>query len=130
MKEKKCLACGSNIWGRSDKKFCSDVCRNNFNNKLNSCANKLVRNTNNILRRNRRILLQLTTIGRSKITRSGLLEKGFDFSHMTSIYTDKEGLEYRFCYEYGYLSIEEELYTLVKNSDLSDQDNSFSTTKL
>ena len=32
--EKKCLDCGDSLRGRTDKKFCSDQCRNSYNNKL------------------------------------------------------------------------------------------------
>ena len=33
--EKQCLECGDKIVGRIDKKFCSDGCRNAYNNKVN-----------------------------------------------------------------------------------------------
>lgn len=32
MIDKQCLFCGSELKGRSDKKFCNDFCRNNYNN--------------------------------------------------------------------------------------------------
>jgi hypothetical protein len=32
---KVCLECGEKIVGREDKKFCSDGCRNAYNNKIN-----------------------------------------------------------------------------------------------
>ncbi len=59
MTVKNCLACERPIKGRTDKKFCDDSCRNNYNNRLNSDATPLIRNINNILRKNRRILLDL-----------------------------------------------------------------------
>lgn len=34
-----CLKCKKEFEGRSDKKFCSDKCRNNFNNELNKFEN-------------------------------------------------------------------------------------------
>ena len=34
-----CPECGDKLKGRADKKFCSDACRNAYNNKLNSDAN-------------------------------------------------------------------------------------------
>lgn len=34
MEEKLCLRCSIKIVGRTDKRFCSDACRNNYNNKL------------------------------------------------------------------------------------------------
>ena len=42
--KKKCLECKDPIIGRADKKFCSDQCRNTYNNKLNSDSNNFVRN--------------------------------------------------------------------------------------
>jgi len=53
---KPCMACGKPIKGRSDKKFCDDYCRNSYNNDLKSDSNNYVRNINNGLRKNRRIL--------------------------------------------------------------------------
>ena len=114
MKEKACLECNAQIFGRVDKKFCSDQCRNAYNNKLNSDSNNYVRNTNNILRKNRRILSDLNPNGKSKTHKSKLMEKGFDFNHFTSIYTTKAGTIYYFCYEYGYLPLDHEFYALVK----------------
>lgn len=113
MEEKACLECGTKIFGRADKKFCSDQCRNSYNNKLNSDTNNFVRNVNNILRKNRRILMELNPHGKTKAPKSRLLEKGFDFSHITSIYTTKAGATYYFCYEYGYLEIDNDWYALV-----------------
>ena len=59
MEKKVCLDCGETIKGRSDKKFCNDICRNSYNNKLNSDTTNYVRNVNNILRKNRRVLEEL-----------------------------------------------------------------------
>ena len=54
--DKQCLECGDKIVGRIDKKFCSDGCRNAYNNKVNKDSKNLIRNTNNRLRKNYRIL--------------------------------------------------------------------------
>jgi hypothetical protein len=62
--------------GRADKKFCNDLCRNNYNNQLNSNSYNLVRNINNILRRNRRIIEELNPSGKTKTTREKMLVKG------------------------------------------------------
>ena len=34
--KKNCLECGEAFNGRIDKKFCSDYCRNTYNNKINN----------------------------------------------------------------------------------------------
>ncbi|MDX1629941.1 MAG: hypothetical protein R3345_14635 [Fulvivirga sp.] len=117
MEEKACLECGIKIFGRADKKFCSDQCRNSYNNKLNSDTNNYVRNVNNILRKNRRILMELNPKGKSKAPKSRLLEKGFDFNYLTSIYTTKAGAQYHFCYEQGYLELDNDWYALVVKNE-------------
>lgn len=111
--KKQCTECGEEMTGRADKKFCSDQCRTSHNNKLNSDANNFVRNINNILRKNRRILSELNPHGKAKAHRDKLLERGFKFSYFTNVYTTKAGNSYYFCYEYGYLELDNNYFTLV-----------------
>jgi hypothetical protein len=115
--KKTCLDCGEPIKGRADKKFCSDLCRNSYNNKLNADSTNHVRNINNILRRNRRIIEELTPEGKASVHKSKLNEKGFDFNYFTNTYKNKNGDTYYFCYEYGYLPIKNEFYFLVKRKE-------------
>jgi hypothetical protein len=112
--ERACLTCGRPIKGRSDKKFCDDYCRSVFNNKLNSEANPCVKNVNNILRKNRRILSELIPDETARTTRERLMEKGFNFQYVTNTYTNKRGTQYYFCYEFGYLPLDNGWYFLVK----------------
>ncbi len=72
-----------------------------------------MRNINNILRKNRRILAQLNPKGKSKVHRDKLLELGFKFSYFTNEYVTKAGKGYRFCYEQGYLELYNDWYALV-----------------
>jgi hypothetical protein len=110
--------------GRADKKFCSDQCRNAYNNKRNSDTNNLMRNVNNALRKNRRILEDLIPDQKAVASKDKLLEKGFHFGYFTHIYTTKRGAEYRFCYEYGYLEIGNNLYALVhRHKELDHPEN-------
>lgn len=116
---KSCHECGKPLKGRTDKKFCDDFCRNGFNNKINSDSNAYVRNVNNILRRNRRIMEDLFPPAEEmiKVTRQRLMEKGFLFKYMTHTYVNKKGNTYYFCYEYGYLPLEENWVLLVKRKE-------------
>lgn len=109
-----CPVCGDIITGRVDKKFCSDQCRTEFNNKNNKDVTNYMRNINGVLRKNRRILEKLNPQGKNKIPKKWLIDKGFDFHHFTSTYTTKAGTVYYFCYEQGYLPLEEDFYALVK----------------
>ncbi len=115
MQVKKCIDCGEELIGRIDKKFCNDLCRNNYNNKVNKDINNLVRNINSILRRNRRILVELTPKGKARVAKEKLILKGFNFNFYTSTYTTKTGNTYYFCYEYGYLHLEDDYLALVKD---------------
>jgi hypothetical protein len=112
--EKSCLECGKTLLGRSDKKFCSDYCRNNYYNKQNRDSINYVRNVNNILRKNRRILAALNPNGKSKVHREKLLGKGFNFNYFTNVYRTKTGTTYYFCYDQGYLPLDGEMFALVQ----------------
>ncbi|MDT0649396.1 hypothetical protein [Autumnicola edwardsiae] len=114
--QKACLECGEKLVGREDKKFCSDYCRNAHHNKANKDSTKLVRNTNNQLRRNYRILQDLNPENKTKTSKSKLLARGFNFEFFTSIYTTKAGTVYYFVYDQGYLPLENDFYALVKRN--------------
>lgn len=114
MEKRTCTECGESFNGRVDKKFCSDLCRNGFNNKLNSDSTNYVRNITNILRKNRRIINELLPEETAKVSQQKLMDKGFNFNYFTNITTTKTGKNYVFCYEFGYLPIEGNYYLLVK----------------
>ena len=111
---KNCLECHEKIVGREDKKFCSDGCRNAYNNKMNKDHTNLMRNINNKLRKNYRVLSELNPEGKTKTTKNKLISKGFDFDLMTSVYTTKTGNIYYFVYDQGYMTVENVGYVLVK----------------
>lgn len=115
--KKNCLECDEPITGRVDKKFCCDQCRNTYNNKLNKDTTNLVRNINNILRKNRRILAEFNPDGKAKVKMSHLESKGFRQKYHTHVYITKTGNEYFFCYEYGYLILEDGFAALVRRDE-------------
>jgi hypothetical protein len=118
METKKCLHCGEVLKGRIDKKFCDDLCRTTYNNQLKSDT-RLMRNVNNILRKNRRILADLLSPkeNKAKASRLRLEEKGFCFTYHTHTFTKRTGTTYYFCYEYGFLPLENDYFMLVKWTD-------------
>lgn len=117
--EKLCIACNKPLRGRVDKKFCDDYCRNNYNNRLKSATVNMVRNINNALGKNRRILENLLPAGEEmvKATRSKLMEKGFQFKYFTHTYTNKKGNVYHFCYDLGYLPLDNDWLLIVKRDE-------------
>ncbi|MBW7868025.1 MAG: hypothetical protein H3C31_06850 [Brumimicrobium sp.] len=117
MEARLCLECKTELHGRKDQKFCGDYCRNTFNNRLNEDANKYVRRINNILRKNRRILSELNPDGKRTVDGIILAEEGFNFHYYTNIYTTKKGSQYFFCYDHGYLKMDDNQYMLVQKQD-------------
>ena len=73
-----------------------------------------MRNVNNTLRRNYRILTELNADGKTKITKAKLASRGFDFNYFTNLLQTKTGNTYYFVYEQGYMALENEYYILVK----------------
>lgn len=118
MSEKKlCLDCGEVIKGRSDKKFCNDLCRNSYNNKLNSDTTNYVRNINNILRKNRRILDENLKGETTTLPKQILIDKGFNFNYYTNTIRTKNNHQYVYCYEFGYLPLENNMILIVKRKE-------------
>ena len=117
--EKTCLLCSRIIRGRSDKKFCDDYCRASFNNELKSTANNFIRNVNNALGKNRRILECLLPAGEhtAKVNGDKLLQKGYQYKNHTHLYITKNRQTYFYCNEYGYLPLENNWYLIVKRKE-------------
>lgn len=116
---KNCQACNKLLKGRTDKKFCDDYCRNSYNNQLRAQSNNLVRNINNALRRNRRILEEFLKENEqmAKTSREKLLQCGFQFKYSTHTYTNQKGNMYFFCYEFGYLPLENNSFLIVRRKE-------------
>ncbi len=116
--KKTCLACDKKLSGRADKKFCNDYCRNSYNNGMKAANSPIIRNINNALIKNRRILQSL--LGEEEMAKKPkekLLNQGFQFKYTTHTYTNKKGNTYFFCYEYGYLPLEHDWYLVVRRKE-------------
>lgn len=109
-----CLECGEKIVGRADKKFCSDGCRNSYNNKQNKDSTNLMRNINNKLRKNYRILSDINVEGKTKLPILKLTAIGFNFDYFTQLIIYKNGSEYKFIYDQGYKILDDDFVLLVK----------------
>lgn len=67
-----------------------------------------------MLRKNRRILSNLLPGEKVKVSRDIMLRLGFNFNYSTHLYITKTGGHYYFCYEYGYLLLDNEEVLIVK----------------
>lgn len=109
---KTCLECNEPVVGRTDKKFCSDACRNYYNNNHKEKSSEMA-TISLILKRNRKILAQMISQPTKKLKKEKLLQQGFNFYYFTSIDTTK-GSSCYFCFEYGYLPMEDDCVKLMR----------------
>jgi predicted nucleic acid-binding Zn ribbon protein len=116
---KTCPACGKSVKGRIDKKFCDDYCRNGYNNqqKTKMPESLSVKTINKILLKNRQVLASILpeTEETAKASKDKLLRLSFQFKYFTHLYQTKTGKTYYYCYDYGYLPLENDWYLIVKN---------------
>lgn len=114
-----CRQCGKAVRGRTDKRFCDDYCRSAFNNQLKTRLSKTVKAINAILLKNRKILEGLLPrdVDTIKTTRDKLLHQGFSFTYHTHSYLTKTGKNYVYCYEYGYLPLDNDWLLLVRRQE-------------
>ena len=121
MKEvRECIECHTELYGRVDKKFCSDQCRNTYNNRFHADSNAYIRKINYILRKNRRIMEELLSVTEKdalRVHKGKLTDKGFSFDYYTNISKTKNNKYYYFSYEYGFMKIDDDYYTVVKRFD-------------
>lgn len=118
MENKHCRECGKPIFGRIDKKYCSDICRHAHNNRERSLSGTYVNNINAILRKNRNILASLFSPEPSKIHKDKLNERGFNFNFITQRdEANKEPAAY-YCYEFGYQVTENDVYYIVRKENI------------
>ncbi|MDX5438001.1 MAG: hypothetical protein LPK03_12440 [Pontibacter sp.] len=72
-----------------------------------------MREINNKLRHNRQVLQRASPEGKTTLRREVLQLAGVDFRHFTHLYRTKNGNTYHFCYDYGYLLLEDEKVLIV-----------------
>lgn len=116
-----CIACNKPLKGRCDKKFCDDYCRNNYNNQLKAKNNynAYVRTINSTLLKNRKILESILPQDEEVIRANldKLQRLGFHFKYKTHTYTTRKGKTYFFCYDYGYLPLDNDRYLVVRKKE-------------
>jgi hypothetical protein len=76
-----------------------------------------MRRVNNILRKNRRILKEYLLQENNAVSGLQLAEEGFNFHYFTNIYRTQKGSQYFFCYDFGYLKMDNDQYMLVQKQD-------------
>lgn len=117
--ERLCVACNRPLHGRADKRFCNDYCRNNYNNQQKNVdrQNTSIKQINASLLKNRKILASLLTEDKEtlRVSRNKLMTLGYQFAFTTHSYTAKNGNTYIYCYDYGYLILDNDWFLVVRD---------------
>jgi hypothetical protein len=125
MKQKTCLACGRELKGRSDKRFCDLHCKSSYHYRRSlEEAPRFYDKVDNQLKTNRRILKQFNKAGKATVRTSIIKQEGFDPNFFTHYWKNNKGDVYLFVYEYGFLKKQEhnlEKYVLIKWQDYMDK---------
>lgn len=118
--KKNCITCGSQVKGRSDKKFCDDYCRNEFHNRRAGRQDEIVRNVNAILKHNRKILEELAE-AKKTIRVAELAMAGYRFGYCTELKRTVRGTTQFYCYEYGYSPLNSEKVKILKSAKKAEK---------
>lgn len=113
-----CQHCAEKLYGRSDQKFCSDFCRNQFHNQHKRKENALFREVNRILKHNRNLLYSFGEIGIKEISLLELKRQGFEPSYFTSCQKEATGRFRYWCYDMIY-SIEGDQNLVIEGQPAS-----------
>lgn len=111
-----CKICKKEFAGRSDKIFCSIGCKNEYNTRLKKVTQNAAKKIDNILHRNRSILLEIMGKHKTQITidRISLDKKKFNFNYMTGYSINKEGKFYHHIYDFSYMTFSSEKVLIVR----------------
>lgn len=97
-----CLECGSEItYGRFDKKFCSERCKNLYHNRQTSNYRAVRLKITNALMRNYAVLEKLVKLEVTSISIGDASQMGFNTEYVTSYHKVGGHNEYR-CFDIKY----------------------------
>jgi len=104
-----CLECGDPLsYGRSDRKFCSDGCRNRWHNREARQYRARYARVVGILQKNHEILLGLLRLGIHAISKAELAQLGYRPEFVTSCIRERRRMVCR-CFDIVFLSTETQI---------------------
>ena len=115
----RCLECGTSIsYGRKDKKFCCEECKNRHHNALARMSRTAKKKVMSILERNYDILDMLVREDVKAVWLSDLIEQGFNPGYST--FYRKTGRKDRYhCFDISYFMTPNRVSCITKIQNLS-----------
>lgn len=118
----KCLQCGKTInYGRTDKKFCCDSCRNNYNNSIRKIHSTFKEKVDRAITGNYTLLNNLVKLGIRQLNLDEALVLGIRPNYVTS-YSKVGGKAVFNCYDISFCLAEDRIFN-IHRLELSLQDN-------
>ncbi|WP_276090832.1 hypothetical protein [Pedobacter sp. JY14-1] len=108
MKRRICQQCGTQLRGRTDKKYCNERCRarSRYLFRKQQATNP-VRLIDARLKQNRNMLSNLLSQGIHQVSKAQLQSGGFDFTFYTSIKHECPESLSIYCYDFGYSIVDD-----------------------
>lgn len=118
----KCLHCGRTItYGRTDRKFCSDSCKNTYNNFLRKVHCTYKTRIDKAIARNYTILNNLVKLKVDQITMAEAQAMGFNPCFVTS-HSKESGHSLYTCYDISFRISESRIFN-IRRLELYLQDS-------
>ena len=116
MEHKKCKICKKPFQGRSNKIFCSVVCKNFYHKNLRYASYKAAIRINEYLKRNHGILLELLGKNKSqiKVYRNILEDKKFRFKYHTHTHVNSQRKTFHYIYNLAWMDFSDDEVLIVR----------------
>lgn len=105
---KRCPVCKTEVKGRADKIYCSQTCKSSHQYESRTMKESFFLQVDRQLKTNRKILKRYNQTGYTTLRKKVLLELGFNPRYFTHYWKNQKGQVYLFCYDFGFLEIEQQ----------------------
>lgn len=115
-----CLECGDRIrYGRTDKKFCCEECKNRHYNNLAKGSRAYRRRIMTRLSKNYQILEQMLKSGQTSMELTDLMAMGFTPDSVTGFHKNRFKSDEYWCFDIKYKMTDSRLYSISKIRNVS-----------
>ncbi len=112
----KCKVCDKEFEGRQGKIFCSIDCKNDYHVTLRKVTKNAAYPLDNILHRNRSILLEIMgpKLLKKIVPKAELVKKKFQFNYLTHFNTNSQGKMYHHVYDFAWMEFSDDEIMIVR----------------
>jgi hypothetical protein len=110
--------------GRSDKKYCTYHCKSAHQYEIRKQNESKFFEIDRQLKKNRKILKRFNRVGKTVLRKEDILSEGFNPNYFTHYWKNSKGQVYLFCYEFGFLDIQDRgksKYLLIQWQDYMEK---------